>query len=70
MAQEPLHPRDMTLRADEGAARKVVLARAYILEHDRVALEFDTEDGVVTIACSDVDARDFSKLVHETVQAL
>jgi hypothetical protein len=60
----------MSLSSDGGAARKIVLARAYIIERDRVALEFETEDGAVTVACSDVDARDFSKLVHETVEAL
>ncbi|HVA23431.1 MAG TPA: hypothetical protein VMW62_03485 [Chloroflexota bacterium] len=50
--------------------RRVLRARAYIVEQGRVAIEFDTDDHTYRLECADVDARDFAKLVRDTVDQL
>lgn len=50
--------------------KPVIRARAYIVENNRIAMEFDTDEDTYRLECSDVDARDFAKLIHETVSQL
>ena len=50
--------------------KRVLRARAYIVESGRVALEFETKDHTYRLDCADVDARDFAKLVREIVDQL
>lgn len=50
--------------------RPVVRARAYIVENNRIAIELETDERTYRLECSDVDARDFARLIQETVGQL
>lgn len=50
--------------------KPVVRARAYIVEQDRIAIEFECGEHTYRIECSDVDARDFARMIQDTVAQL